>query len=87
MYRSKLSFNLEGTTEFQNWEDTAKDLRNDIVHEGYEPTQSEAVEAVKINNRLVVRIKSEFKEDLSDYLLSVKKLPDDGIGRTTLGDE
>ena len=87
MYRSKLSFDLEATSQFQKWENIAKELRNDIVHEGYEPTQSEAVEAVKINNEVLMRVKSEFKSDLSNYLLSITELPEDGIGRTKLGEE
>lgn len=87
MYNSKLGFNLESTTEFNDWDNIAKDLRNDIVHEGYEPSRKEAIETVKINNKLMLRVKSEFGNDLHNDLLAISELPDDGIGRTTLGDD
>lgn len=84
MYNSKLDFDLEGTAEFTDWEDIAKSLRNDIVHEGYEPTEEETVETVQINNKLMLRVKSEFDNDLHSDLLAISELPDDGIGRTTM---
>lgn len=87
MYNSKLGFTLEDTTEFQQWDNSAKDLRNDIVHEGYEPTENETVEAVKIHNDLILRVKSEFESTLRSDLLAVEEMPEDGIGRTTMGDE
>jgi len=85
MYDSKLGFDLEATTEFQNWKNIAKGLRNDIIHEGFEPSETEAVEAVRINIDLIMVIKSQFGGVLRSDMLEVNKMPDDGIGRTTFG--
>lgn len=84
MYDSKLDFDLEATSEFQQWQNNSKDVRNDIIHEGYEPTKQEAVNSVQTNNSVIMRVKSEFKSDLSDDLVAVSKMPSDGVGRTTL---
>lgn len=86
MYNSKLGFALEDTTEFEDWEDTAREVRNNIIHEGYEPTENEAITAIQINNRLMIRVKSEFKSDLRSGLLAVEEIPEDGVGRTTFRD-
>jgi hypothetical protein len=86
MYDSKLDFDLEDTIEYQQWTDFARGIRNDIIHEGYETTEQEAVKSVQLNNNLIIRVKSEFKPNLHSDLLAVKEFPDDGIGRTKLGD-
>lgn len=87
MYDSKLGFDLEGTTEFQRWDNIAQDTRNKIIHEGYEPTKEEAVKAIQINTNLILRVKSEFDSYLPDNLLVIEEFPDDGIGRATMGED
>ncbi|WP_247728620.1 hypothetical protein [Halovivax limisalsi] len=86
-YSSKLDFQIKELKEYKEWNNGVRDLRNDIVHEGYNPTEEEAIEAAKACNRLVMAVKSEFDEYLIGKLSAISGLPEDGIGRTETFDD
>jgi len=41
-----IHFDFENSDEYENWEDKTRDLRNDVVHEGYSPSEAEARESL-----------------------------------------
>lgn len=86
-YESKLDFNIRRSKEYDDWYNNVRGLRNDIVHEGYRPTENEAIEAVLGCNELAMYIKSDFNEYLCNDLLAINDIPEDGVGRTETFDD
>lgn len=61
---SKLNYDFEAIDEFTHWNQDTRQLRNDIVHEGYQANVDEANEAIKASLEAIHRINQEFQSEL-----------------------
>lgn len=69
----KLGFDFEGTTEFDIWDKNTREIRNKVVHEGY---QADATEARRSKNSAVlamIKISNEFSEELDGSVAFVQE--------------
>ena len=64
-FNSDFGYDFKSTNEFEGWEDSTKDVRNEIIHRGYEPSRSEAFEAFEACMEGIYEIQETFKEEIS----------------------
>lgn len=63
-YRKELGYDFKSTDQFDDWDENTRKLRNNVVHEGYEPTRSEASEAFKGTMEAILEIQVHFRSEL-----------------------
>jgi hypothetical protein len=63
-YRKELGYDFKSTDQFDDWNENTRKLRNNVVHEGYEPTRSEASEAFKGTMEAILEIQNHFRSEL-----------------------
>jgi hypothetical protein len=66
---SEFGYDFKVTDQFDYWENSTKEIRNDIIHSGYEPTRSEAFDAFEASMDAIYKIQEEFKRDISDSVI------------------
>lgn len=57
-----LHFDFEGTDEYENWRQKTRDVRNDVVHDGYMPTDNEARKALNAASNAIELLSEEMAE-------------------------
>lgn len=68
-----LGFNFSGTDEFDDWDRDTRVVRNKVVHETYQASKTEAVNAKKAVTNAMVRLSKEFKSELEGTPLLVQE--------------
>ena len=63
-YRKELGYDFKSTDQFDDWDENTRKLRNDVVHEGYGPTRSEASQAFKGTMEAILEIQAHFRSEL-----------------------
>lgn len=63
-YRDHLGFDFQDTTEYEDWREETRKLRNKVIHEGWHITEKEAQKAYQASQKAIAAIMEEFKEEL-----------------------
>lgn len=63
-YRKELGYDFKSTDQYDDWNENTRKLRNNVVHEGYEPARSEASEAFKGTMEAILEIQDHFRSEL-----------------------
>lgn len=71
----KLGFMFSDTDEFDNWDTDTREVRNKVIHEAYQATEAEAVDAKKAATNAMVRLSNEFKSELEGTPFFVQESP------------
>lgn len=83
---SNFGFDFSTTDEFEAWDSDTREIRNKVVHDGYQASQEEARNAKDAATTALLRLSDEFKDELQGTTLFVQEEPQDPLGRPT-GDE
>jgi hypothetical protein len=70
-----LGFGFADTVEFDDWDTKTREVRNKVVHEGYQADRKEAIQAKDSATDAIVRLSSEFNDELEGTPLFVQKDP------------
>lgn len=71
---SNYNYNFKDTDEFEYWENSCKNIRNEIIHRGYEPSRSEAFEAYEACMESIYNIQETFRSEISQA--TIKQIHD-----------
>jgi len=69
----RLGFDFSETDEFQRWDKKTREVRNNVVHEGYQSNENEAREAKSSAIKAIVRLCDEFEDELERSPLLVRE--------------
>jgi len=62
-----IHFDFENSDEYENWEDKTRDLRNDVVHEGYSPSEAEARESLNAASDAVDLLSEKMSDRIDEF--------------------
>lgn len=65
-YLKELEYDFKSTEQFDNWNDNTRELRNSVVHDGYEPSRHEASEAFNGTMEAILAIQRQFRSQLEN---------------------
>jgi hypothetical protein len=63
---SEFSYDFQDTEQYDYWKSSTKEVRDKVVHRGYEPSRSEAMDAVKASLETILEIQTNFDSELRD---------------------
>lgn len=78
---SNFGLDFSQTNEFEAWDSDTREIRNKVVHDGYQASHKEARDAKDAAVAALIRLSNEFEDELRGTTLFVQKEPQSHLGR------